>query len=182
MVKRIHDPEFGPVMQVQSFGISSGFDDPPMGATLESRLQHLVWTNDIAMGCDYLGNYDIHAIDAALWIIGERPVSACGSSRVARPNPHGDSHDVCSVVYRYANGVVHNHFGQGLPNLSKGALQVIAHGAKGHGQVHYTGDAFLYGLGKLRYKGGKVANLYKGGAERNIATFHRQVIAGEFTN
>lgn len=182
VVKRIHDPEFGPVKQLQSFGVSGGFNDPPRGPNLESRLQDLVWTNDIAMGCDYLGNYDIHAIDAALWIIGERPISACGSSSTGRPDPHGDSRDICSVVYRYANGVVHNHFGQGLPNRSKGALNVIAYGVKGHGQVHYQGDAFVNGPGGLRYKGGSLSNLYKMGAVRNIATFHQQVIGGDFGN
>jgi len=65
-VGRIHDPEFGPLLQVQSLGISNGFD-------------------------------------VAIWVIGERPVSAIGNSRIGRPNPHGDARDVCSVVYRYAN-------------------------------------------------------------------------------
>lgn len=181
-VRRIHDPEFGPLLQVQSIGISNGFGDPPRGATLESRLQNLVWVNDIALGCDHIGNFDIHAIDAALWVIGERPVSALGSSRIGRPNPHGDARDVCSVVYRYANGVVHNHYGQGLNNQTPSALRVVAHGAKGHAQVDYMKETYLLGAGKLRFKGGPVANLYKNGAVRNIATFHEQVTGGIFTN
>jgi predicted dehydrogenase len=182
VVRRLHDPEFGPVLHVQSQGVCAGFADPPRGPNLESRLQNLIWTNDIALGCDYLGNFDIHAIDAALWVIGERPVSAAGSSRIGRPDPHGDSHDVCSVVYRYANGVVHNHFGQGLANNAPGAICVIAHGQKGHGQVNYGKEAWLNGSGELRFKGGAVQNLYKQGAVRNIATFHQQVTGGIFTN
>jgi predicted dehydrogenase len=182
VVKRIHSPAFGPLQHVQSTGISGGFDDPPRGPNLESRLRGLVWTNDIAMGCDYLGNFDIHAIDAALWVIGERPVSAAGSSRIGRPDPHGDAHDVCSVIYRYANGVVHNHFGQGLANNAPGAIHVIAHGRKGYGQVNYGKEAYLHGAGELRFKGGVVENLYKLGAIRNITTFHQQVTGGNFTN
>jgi predicted dehydrogenase len=182
VVRRIHDPEFGPLLQIQSLGISSGFSDPPRGETIESRLQNLVWVNDIALGCDYIGNYDIHAIDAAIWVIGERPVSAVGSSRIGRPDPHGDARDVCSVVYRYANGVVHNHYGQGLKNQAPGALRVVVHGAKGHAQVDYTKEAYLYGAGKLRFKGGPVENLYKNGAVRNIATFHQQVTDGVCAN
>lgn len=182
VVKRIHDPGFGPLQQVQSFGVCSGFSDPPRGPNLESRLRGLVWVNDINLGCDYIGNYDIHAIDAALWVIGERPVKAYGNSRVGRPNPHGDAHDVCSVVYSYANGVVHNHYGQGLSNSAPSALRVVAHGRNGHAQVDYEKEAYLHGAGELRYKGGPVANLYTSGAVRNIATFHQQVAGGIFTN
>jgi predicted dehydrogenase len=182
VVSRIHDPEFGPLLQVQSLGISNGFGDPPRSETIESRLQHLVWVNDIALGCDHIGNFDIHAIDAALWVIGERPISAVGSSRIGRPNPHGDGRDVCSVVYRYANGVVHNHYGQGLNNQSTAALRVVAYGAKGHAQVDYMKEAYLYGSGKLRFKGGPIENLYKNGAVRNIAAFHQQITDGIFVN
>jgi len=182
VVRRIHEPEFGPLLQVQSIGISHGFGDPPLGETIESRLRNLVWVNDIALGCDHIGNFDIHAIDAALWVIGERPVSAVGSSRIGRPNPHGDGRDVCSVVFRYANGVVHNHFGQGLKNQAKSTLRVVAHGAKNNAQVDYMQEAYLHGSGKLRFKGGPVENLYKNGAVRNIATFHQQVTGGIFIN
>ncbi len=116
VVKRIHSADFGKIAQVQTVGLTGGFTDPPKTRTIESRLQHLIWVNDIALGCDYIGNYDIHAIDAALWAIGEAPVAAMGSSRICRVDPHGDGHDVCSVVYEYANGVVHNHYGEALAN------------------------------------------------------------------
>jgi myo-inositol 2-dehydrogenase/D-chiro-inositol 1-dehydrogenase len=182
VVKRIHDPGFGPLQQIQSLAVCGGFSDPPRGPNLESRLQGLVWVNDIAVGCDLIGNYDIHAIDAALWVIGERPVKAYGSSRIGRPNPHGDARDVCSVVYSYANGVVHNHFGQALPNSAPSMLRVVAHGKKGHAQVDYEKEAYLHGAGTLRYKGGPVEKLYSSGAVRNIATFHQQVTGGIFTN
>jgi myo-inositol 2-dehydrogenase/D-chiro-inositol 1-dehydrogenase len=181
VVRRIKDPAFGPLLQVQSIGICNGFGDPPKGATLEGRLQNLVWVNDIALGCDYIGNFDIHAIDAAMWVIGERPVAASGSSLIGRPDPHGDARDVCSVIYRYANGVVHNHFGQGLANQTPGAIRVIAHGANTHGQVDYYKEGFVLGGGELRFKGA-VENLYAQGAVRNIATFHQNVSNGVFTN
>jgi myo-inositol 2-dehydrogenase/D-chiro-inositol 1-dehydrogenase len=181
VARRIKDPGFGPLLQVQSIGICNGFGDPPRGPTLESRLQNLIWCNDINMGCDYIGNFDIHAIDAAMWVIGERPVAASGSSRIARPDPHGDSRDICSVIYRYANSVIHNHFGQALANQSTGAIKIIAHSAKAHGQIDYYKEAFVLGGGELRFKGA-VENLYAQGAVRNIATFHQNVITGVFTN
>lgn len=48
--------------------------------------------------------------------------------------------------------------------------------------MDYYKEAYLYGPGQLRYKGGAVENLYAQGAVRNIATFHQNVSGGVFTN
>jgi myo-inositol 2-dehydrogenase / D-chiro-inositol 1-dehydrogenase len=181
VVQRIRDGGLGKLAQVQTVGMTSGFADPPRTATIEDRLQHLIWVNDIALGCDYIGNFDIHAIDAALWVIGRRPVAAMGVSQITRDNPHGDAHDVCSVVYEYDGGLVHNHFGQALRNNSDGALTAIFQGTVANAQVNYWNKAFLRG-GPKHYGGGKVENLYQAGAERNIATFYRNVTEGRFDN
>ncbi|MGO8837324.1 MAG: Gfo/Idh/MocA family protein [Limisphaerales bacterium] len=179
--KRISTPGFGRISQIQTTGIAdSGFNDPPKTGNLESRLQHLIWVNDIAMGCDYIGNYDIHGIDAGLWVAGQRPVAAAGGSRICRPDPHGDSHDVCSVVFEYAGGLVHNHFGNAVKSQVNSELSCRVYGTTGNAlinywgksQVHTTDDAFA----------GTVENLYEAGAVRNIATFYKNVTEGHFEN
>lgn len=180
VVKRIRAPGFGRIVQVQTFGIGSGFSDPPKTANLESRLQHLIWVNDIAMGCDYLGNYDIHAIDAALWAIDQRPVAAMGSSSVCRPDPHGDSHDVCSLVFEYDNGVVHNHFGQALSNKVTGELSCHINGLTGNAFLSYWAKATLRSADDAFSQ--DVPNLYDAGVVRNIDTFYRQVTQHQFQN
>ncbi len=78
--KRLHEGGLGDLQMVFSIGNSGGggFGDPPLGKTLESRLTGLVWVNDDAIGCGYIGNYDIHAIDALIWALDRRPVSAYG--------------------------------------------------------------------------------------------------------
>ncbi|MCX5675759.1 MAG: hypothetical protein NTX87_12195, partial [Planctomycetota bacterium] len=162
-------------------GICGGFADPPRTATLESRLQRLVWVNDVALGCDYIGNYDIHAIDAAVWVLGKRPAAALGASRICRANPNGDGRDVCSVVYDYADGLVHNHFGQGLGNNTDGELSVRLYGQAANALLNYWGKAFVRG-GPQHYPGGPVENLYEAGAVRNIAAFHQNVTQGRFEN
>jgi len=181
VAKRVQAGALGKLAQVQTFGVCGGFSDPPKTANIESRLQGLVWVNDIALGCDLLGNFDIHAIDAALWLIGERPIAATGFSRISRVDPHGDGHDVCSLVYQYANGVVHNHFGQALNNTSDSVLMAICHGPLAYAQVNYWGKAFVRG-GPQQYNGGAVDNLYDTGAMRNIASFHQQISDGDFAN
>ena len=74
VAQRIRDGALGQLAQIQTAGMCGGFGDPPRTANLEGRLQKLTWINDIALGCDYIGNFDIHAIDAALWVAGQRPV------------------------------------------------------------------------------------------------------------
>ena len=145
VVQRIWDGGLGKVEWLATFGFTGPFADPPLTATIESRLQHLVWVNDVALGCDYIGNFDIHAIDAALWIARQRPVAAAGGSRIARPEPHGDARGVCSVVFEFADGLVLNHSGQALRNNSEGMLLCQAYGQDANAQVNHRGRAFVRG-------------------------------------
>jgi predicted dehydrogenase len=180
IVRRVQDGDVGKISQLATTGLSQGFSDPPKTANLESRLQKLIWVNDIALGCDYIGNFDIHAVDAALWVMGQRPVAAAGSSQLARPNAHGDAHGVCSVIYDYADGTVHNHFGQGLPDKADSILDCHVYGTTAHALITYWGKAFLLG-GDQKYSV-QVENLYHDGIVRNIATFYRNVTNGRSEN
>jgi len=177
----IREGGLGKLAQIQTVGLCGAWNDPPKTQTIESRLQHLTWINDIAMGCDYIGNFDIHAIDAALWVTGRRPVAAAGGSRICREHPHGDAHDVCSVVFHYADGLVQNHFGQGLSNNNDGTLLATFHGLEANAQISYFGKSFVRG-GPKSLGGGKVENLYEAGAVRNIAAFYQNVTTGQFEN
>jgi myo-inositol 2-dehydrogenase / D-chiro-inositol 1-dehydrogenase len=180
IVKRVQDGGIGTIAQLATTGLCSGFNDPPKTANLESRLQKLIWVNDIALGCDYIGNFDIHAVDAALWVMGQRPVAAAGSSQVARPNAHGDGHGVCSVIYDYADGTVHNHFGQGLPDIKDSTLDCHVYGTTANAVISYWGKAFL--LGGPREYSGQIQNLYHDGIVRNIVTFYENVTNGRSEN
>ena len=180
VVKRVQEGGVGKISQLATIGLCQGFSDPPMTANLESRLQKLIWVNDIALGCDYIGNFDIHAVDAALWVMGQRPVAAAGSSQVARPDAHGDGHGVCSVIYDYADGTVHNHIGQGLPDKTQGTLDCHVYGTTANALISYWGKAFVLG-GSQEYSG-QVENLYHDGIVRNIATFYKNVTDGRFEN
>lgn len=180
VAKRIQEGGIGNIAQVASFGISEGFPDPPKTETIEDRLQELIWVNDIALGCDYIGNYDIHAIDSVIWILGQRPAIATGSSQICRLNPHGDSRDVCSVVFKYPDGTVHNHFGQALKNNTDSELTCKIFGQTANALINYWGKSYVRG-GPKHYVG-DVTNLYQAGAERNINSFYHNVVGGQFKN
>jgi predicted dehydrogenase len=180
ILKRIREGGLGKIAQVNTTGFTGPFPDPPLAANIENRMQGLMWVNDVALGCDYVGNYDIHAVDTAVWVIGQRPVTAMGASRVCRADPHGDARDVCSVVFEYADGLVHNHIGQALGNNNDGILDCRVHGTKANASLSYWGKAYIRG-GDKHYVG-KVENLYEAGAVRNIEAFHRNVTEGRFEN
>lgn len=181
VVRRIKEGGLGKLAWMSTLGYAGTFPDPPKTKTIESRLQHLTWVNDVALGGDYIVNFDIHAIDAALWVAGARPTSACGYSRICRNEPHGDSRDVCSVVFQFADGLVLNHAGQSLKNNAEGSLVCQVFGEQASAQLNYWGKAFVRG-GPKHFGGGTIANLYLEGAQRNIAAFYQAVTEGRTDN
>jgi predicted dehydrogenase len=132
------------------------------------------------VGCDTIGNFDIHAIDAALWITGQRPTSCVGAGRICRPNPQADSHDLFFLTYQCANGLLWSHQSYHIPDHGRG-LVCNVNGELASGQISYWGTSFLRG-GPKNYGGGEVVNLYEQGAVRNIAAFHRLILEGHYDN
>ena len=182
VVKRIWDGGMGKVLAVTTYGGAGGAlgHDKPREKTIENRMQHLIWVGDIVLGCDKIGNFDIHSIDAALWVIRQRPISCVGVARIFRPNPVADAHDLYFLTYECADGLVWNHQSFFIPDHGK-ALVCNVNGEKASAQISYWGKSFLRG-GPKHYGGGEVVNLYQEGAVRNIAAFHRLISEGRADN
>lgn len=180
VVKMIQAGEIGKVLAINSHYFAGLFPDPARTATLESRFRSLVWCNDNALGGGYHVNACIHAVDAGLWIAGQRPISAVGFSRTGRPDPHGDSHDVFQLLFEFENGILYSHRGKHLNNATGFDVVCQAQGETGFAQVCYGGKASL----KSRENGynGEVQNPYEAGAVRNIARFYNCVIEGNTAN
>ena len=178
----VRSGKLGQLGRIVTIGVGGGRPDPPKTATIESRLRNLVWDNDIAIGGGYIVSYDIHAIDGAIWVLGKRPVAAMGASRVVRPEPHGgDSPDVASVVYDYDDGLLHEHFGQALPNRTPGELSCTFHMHGAHARISYWGDAAYEIRGQKRVEK-PVSELYEAGAKRNIAAFYNAICEEQYDN
>jgi len=180
-VKRVKEGVIGQIGMLSSEYNDESFSDPPKTATIESRLQRLIWVNDEDLGGSYLVNAGIHAVDVGLWIAGQRPVSAMGGSRLVRADPHGDSHDVYSITYEFADGLILNHRGEHLKNRSGFRSDCLAQGQDGHLETSYTTRVRILG-NRTGYRGGDVENLYPRGAERNIDTFHQCVTNSVYDN
>jgi predicted dehydrogenase len=185
--RRIAAGALGPIQTIFSNGAAggAGFNDPPLTENIESRLQRLIWVNDDALGCGYIGNYDIHVIDAVLRAVGRLPVAAYGWGARFRPEPHGDALDSTCVMYTFEDGMVWNHQSpRGTSDdwfSANGSLTAELQGRDASARFSYWGKAFVRG-GKQHYGGGMVENLYDAGAIRNIAMFHDNVTAGNVAN
>ena len=180
VVKMIHAGELGKVAAINSQYFAGLFADPPKTANLESRLRSLIWCNDVAVGGGYHVNACIHAVEAALWIAGGAPASATGLSRRMRADPHGDSHDVFSLLFEFDGGLILSHRGKHLNNQTGFDVFCQAQGQTGFAQISYGAKAFL--RGQENGFNGDVPNLYESGAMRNIAMFYRNVIAEDYSN
>jgi len=181
--KRCREGALGRLGIVKSFYYGGLFRDPPLTATVESRLRGLTWVNDLALGGSYHVNACIHPIQAMMWILGKTPVAANGISRLARANPHGDSHDMFGVTYEFDDGLIWTHTGrhakgQKGPNDPLATCEFLG---DAYMIVGYGGRALIRG-GSQQYAGGTVDNLYAAGATRNIASFHRNITRGQFGN
>lgn len=180
-VKRVQDGEIGKIGLLSSLYTDESFKDPAFTANIESRLQHLVWVNDTAIGGSYFVNAGIHALDVALWLAGAKPLSCIGASRIARDDPHGDSHDVYSLTYEFPNGLILNHRGEHLKNRFDFHCECVAHCQNGYLETAYFGRTRMLGI-STGWAGGDVVELYAQGARRNIATFHDSITKGDTSN
>lgn len=180
-VARVRRGEIGAIGMLSSLYSDESFPDPPFTENIESRLQHLIWVNDNALGGGYLVNAGIHAIDVALWLAGEHPAGAMGASRIVRKEPHGDSPDVYSITYEFPNGLLLNHRGEHLRNRFEFHCECLAHCQEGYLETAYTGKVQMLG-NRTGWGGGDVKDLYAQGARRNIAAFHEKVVNGDCGN
>ena len=174
IVRRLHAGQIGPIATVNSQYYAGTFPDPPKTATIEDRLQRLTWCNDNALGGSYHVNACIHAIDAALWVLGQRPVAATGYSRASRREPQGDSHDVFSLLFEFADGTILSHRGKHLSNQTGFDVYCQVQGRDGHAQFAYGGKGWIRSTDDAFQ--GESVNLYEAGAVRNIASFYDAIV------
>lgn len=181
--KRFREGAIARLGMVKSFYYGGYFDDRPLTKSIESRLRSLVWVNDVAIGGSYHVNACIHPIQAMMWVLGKTPVAAAGISRIARPAPHGDSHDMYGITYEFSDGLIWTHTGRHANGTTgpDDPLATCEFLGDAYMKIGYGGRALIRG-GPKHYAGGAINDLYKAGAMRNIASFHQQIAAGKCAN
>jgi predicted dehydrogenase len=137
----------------------------------------LAWVNDTALGGAYIVNCDIHALDVALWIARDVPVSAVGYAARRRPNPQGDSPDSYALSFRFKDGLVMTNHSEHLRNGSGFRSGCHAYGQQAVLETAYGGQVSIRGT-QDGYAGGETKDLYAEGMRRNVDTFHRCITQG----
>lgn len=178
VVKRIHEGGLGKLAHIDSVGFSLPWSDPPIN-TAEDRLRR--WPFTVALSGDFITEFSVHTINAVLWVVGKRPVSAIGRTRVCRANPRSDFRDIYLVTYEFDDGLLWTHRCQSLRNELEWTIKLDAYGDKATALLSYRGKSYLRG-GPKHYGGGEVVSLYDQGAIRNIATFYDNIVQGRFDN
>ncbi len=181
--KRCRDGALGNLGVVKSFYYGGLFGDPPLTENIESRLRHLVWVNDVAIGGSYHVNACIHPIQAMMWMLDKTPIAAVGISRTARAQAHGDSHDMYGITYEFDDGLFWTHTGRhsGGQKGPQDPLATCEFLGDAYMIIGYGGRALIRG-GPGHYAGGTIDNLYEAGASRNIATFYKNVTEADYSN
>ncbi len=180
---RYRQGALGNLSMVKSFYYGGLFGDPPLTDNLADRFRSLIWVNDNALGGSYHVNACIHPIQALMWVLDQVPVAAAGISRTARPNPHGDSHDMFGITYEFADGLLWTHTGRHARGLTgpDDPLATCEFLGDAYMKIGYGGQALIRG-GSHHYPGGSIENLYGAGATRNIATFYQDIMDGNVAN
>jgi len=178
VVKRIHEGGLGRLAHIDSIGFSMPWGEPPIG-TAEDRLRR--WPPTVALSGDFITEFSVHTINAVLWVVGRRPVSAIGRTRLCRANPRTEFREIYLVTYEFDDGLLWTHRCQSLHNQLEWDIKLDAYGDKATALVSYRGKSWLRG-GPKHYGGGEIVSLYDQGAIRNIATFYDNIIQGRFDN
>jgi predicted dehydrogenase len=182
--KRIRANALGRLQAVFSSGWAggNGYQDPPCGETIESRLKDLIWCNDVALGGDYIVHYDVHIIDAVVRALGRKPVGAMGGSAAFRPSVHGDALDSSMVTYQFEDGMLWMH--QGILGMyhdwiRAGRLTASLQGTQASACLSYAGKSYVRG-GNRHFSGG-VPNPEQS-VRTNIESFHQLIQQKDSSN
>jgi myo-inositol 2-dehydrogenase/D-chiro-inositol 1-dehydrogenase len=145
----------------------------------ENRLR--AWGLDRVISGDIITEQNIHTLDVMNWIMDIEPVSAVGTcGRTVRPVGTCNDHFVLLFEYPDKIGITFSSrqiegYGtqpEGIRNRMFGSKGVLE--TEYGGQVIIRGDNF--------YRGGRSPGIYKDGAVANIATFHKDIVEGNYEN
>ncbi|MDO8545036.1 MAG: Gfo/Idh/MocA family oxidoreductase [Opitutaceae bacterium] len=179
----IRDGGLGQIAYVCTYGVvGQQCAEPAREMPKPERLRKQLWAFDRVLGADVCAQFDVHAIDLAVWVLGKTPIEAMGFAAIKRPNPVLDGVDVLQTVARFDDGVIWTHQHQSLKNNSDltggGGLVCKIMGNATSAVLPYVGKAFIRGGEKHRV--GTVENTYAAGVERNVAQYYKNLIEGRF--
>lgn len=142
----------------------------------EARVR--AWAVDRVLSGDVITEQNIHSLDVCTWILDAAPVKAYGTGGKARPFA-GDCWDHFSAIFWFPQDVLITFCSKQVGRYWDD-IQCRIYGVDGTIDTHYGGDVVVHCDDK--YNGGKTQSIYADGVTNNVATFHRSIVDGDFTN
>jgi predicted dehydrogenase len=181
-IRRVHAGDIGPLVSGEAVYYAGGTwagQDVLSRDPTNPELRLRAWGLDRILSGDVITEQNIHALDVATWVVGDRPEKAYGVCGRKGRDDSGTCHGDFSVVYQFPKNVVVNftskQYGTGYDDIGCRMF-----GPDGTLDTHYFGIVLIHG--KKSYKGGKLGNLYTEGVVRNIADFHQAITRGDYSN
>jgi myo-inositol 2-dehydrogenase / D-chiro-inositol 1-dehydrogenase len=147
----------------------------------EARLR--AWGLDQALSGDIITEQNIHTLDVASWIMGQPPLCAFGTGG-QKVRDYGNCWDTFSVTFKYPDNVgiaFSSRQFKGYDTVPEGILNRMF-GTKGVLETSYGGKTMIRSDEDNFYRGGESPAIYQAGAEANIATFHKSILAKDYAN
>jgi len=184
-LKRVHDGEIGEF----AFGESSYHAGSPWKQWYdllrsqpdnpEVRLK--AWGLDRALSGDIITEQNIHTLDVAAWIMDGPPLYAAGSCGLSARPDIGSCSDHFTCLFQYPKNVGITFSSRQFNGYdSPGGIKNRMFGSKGVLETEYGGQVLI--RGENFYRGGKTEQIYREGAETNIATFYRSITENIYDN
>jgi myo-inositol 2-dehydrogenase / D-chiro-inositol 1-dehydrogenase len=186
-IRRVHAGAIGKF----AFGESTYHADVPWQGQItfareaetnpESRLR--AWGVDKVLSGDIITEQNIHTLDVASWIMQQPPVCAFGTGG-RKVRDYGNCWDTFTVTFQYPDNI----------GIAFSSRQFPGHGTQPEGilnrmfgtdgvlETSYGGQVLIRAEGDKFYRGGKSPAIYEEGAAANIATFHKSILAKDYTN
>jgi myo-inositol 2-dehydrogenase/D-chiro-inositol 1-dehydrogenase len=182
VVTRIHKGGIGKLVTIYAeYQTSLMFEDRDgelRKSPKDPEVRLRTWGIDRVLSGDVITEQNIHALDVATWIANADPIKAYGHGGRSRPFL-GDCWDHFSVLFFFPDDLV-TTFTAKQVGFGFDDIMVRAHGTAGTVETNYGGKEWLHST-EDRFEGA-TDNIYLVGVERNMVTFHDNIVKGEFSN
>ena len=182
VVTRIHKGGIGKLVTIYAeYQTSLMFEDRDgelRKSPKDPEVRLRTWGIDRVLSGDVITEQNIHALDVATWIANADPIKAYGHGGRSRPFL-GDCWDHFSVLFFFPDDLV-TTFTAKQVGFGFDDIMVRAHGTAGTVETNYGGKEWLHST-EDRFEGA-TDNIYLVGVERNMVTFHDNIVKGDFSN
>ena len=182
VVARIHKGGIGKLVTIYAeYQTSLMFEDRDgelRKSPTDAEVRLRAWGIDRVLSGHVITEQNIHALDVASWIANADPIKAYGHGGRSRPFL-GDCWDHYSVLFFFPDDLVVTFTAKQV-GFGFDDIMVRAHGTTGTVETSYGGKEWLHSR-EDRFEGA-TDNIYLVGVERNMVTFHDNIVKGDFSN